>query len=757
MLSMDSRVPQEAAMLPLLEALAAVAEERGNPLLPLLPETAEEHIFSSGAPIVEELLGQAVSTFCLSRCSAELLHAMLRCTGCWLPWVPASVAWVSAATQCLVLEGWVGDEAADALVEAAFLGAELQHKHAHLPEAVCAAVVPLLPPPQADPASLARAQSRVLRVAAEAAEALLPTLGRALLEGDALAKSLIHALAVFASGGEGLRSIAHFFHGLAAELQEREGLNAATDAFEEALRSGVSYLSRSTVDDDDNQDALELCAAAARALGPEASLGCLLRLPASSGRTWAFSILLPRSPARQELSSVQCELRAEIERAISRPTKAGAALLAQAGQWLAADPELLSRALDALVREGYDHTVHSVALAARERATPCLRVLLAALDDAAGKKQQRHALCSAAVAIAREQESSEAFRAVISQLAASLALGPSAREGADACFRGLVEILAGLRGLERSRHLSAAAEEAFGHAAQAAWSYILQEQVAETALEPVLDVLSMAFRAISSSALPPGQSFEPLVAKLVGHGSSVTSRSGVLRVLASVIREFGREEEICRQLERAVTVVFHVACELQELPSLTADPQSLVESDVLLEASWQLLSCCARRAPCILKSAGVCFTGKVHAGACKALASAAERPQLAVTSLEVLEVWLEEDPGALSERQAELQQAWNATAAALRSAPPAAVLKVLPAFLMTLRERPWGGPPESPTLEVLLEQALSGIASGGTHTSGSSYNVSSAAEAVLQGGEPQIEQAVEWLAHVSRRLAVRGR
>lgn len=302
----------------------------------------------------------------------------------------------------------------------------------------------------------------------------------------------------------------------------------------------------------------------------------------------------------------------------------------------------------------------------------------------------------------------------------------------------MTSIIAGLRGLDRSRTLGPATLEAMGRVAACAWRVILEPAAGPLragvgAGDAALDALAVALAA--GRAALPGGDLAALAAALA-QGSAGAAGADAAEALALLVREFGYEAEA--PLAAAVGEV--AAAGLRAGWDSTSS-QLISEGKERLAAAWRLLERAARHLPAAAR--GRCG-GEAQRAACAALA--AVDPLLAEPAMGLLGAWLEveeEEEGARPGSRAE--RAWSAALAAVRGAPPPAVLDGLPSLLEAVRE--CRGVPA--TLRAMLAELFGSCAMA--------VRLEMAEVALCQGDEREIGVVLVGLAHCSRRLAARGR
>eukprot|EP00929_Paragymnodinium_shiwhaense_P051355 TRINITY_DN2585_c0_g3_i1.p1 TRINITY_DN2585_c0_g3~~TRINITY_DN2585_c0_g3_i1.p1 ORF type:complete len:881 (-),score=200.45 TRINITY_DN2585_c0_g3_i1:213-2855(-) len=720
-----------AALLPLLEVLAAVIEERGHPLLPPSRHGYDD-VVHDAAPMVAAWL----QTLSIDSLQPPLQCALLRCRKRWMEWAPPSADWIHSVVACLGREdGGVGEEAADTLVEAAVVADALPDSHEYLAQVVCAAVAPLLERhTQTDDNTCGGGSSRALRVAAQAAEPMLPAIAAALRQGHPDAEVLLRVLAKAARSD--LCSAAFFFSSLASAVERDPELrdnSFAVAAFHEVLRCAVRQLQQAGEGD---SDALDLCEAAARGLGHSVATQALLQLPMSSGRTWALSVVLPTTPEALPNGYTDDALLqgcwAELERAVGACGAADAALLRQAGKWLATKPTALPVVLGALIQRGHDVAAHAIVVDCGPAAAPCTALL-------AGAAAGRPTLGSAAVYAAREL-GPEDFKAAMDRL--TLATTQSSEKDTAGFLRGMADILAGLRGLERCPVLGAAAVEAISRVGSMAWSVLLQEAAMNGAARrhsspaerasrsAAVDVLRLALQ-VGRPALPSGDL--PSAAARLAASFQASDGATCADALALLLREFGGDEDAQAALALPVATVARAGLQLCWDAAFGRFRDEGVDH---LDAAWAMMERAVRYAPNCAR--GLCSSEHQRAACC---ALATLHPALVEPSMSLLVAWLEDESCDATGVEEARERAWKAIVAAVREVPPPGILDQLPSVLEGLRD--CKGPPRN--LLGLLQEAFGSCASG--------ERLEAAAATILEGEERDIALALHRLAHSARRLA----
>lgn len=708
-------------VLVLLQTLTALAEERGHPWLPPPSESdAEVKDFAS-------TVGGWLSQVPLNSGTSKLQQGALRCWRCWLQWVCPHPDWVREAAGCLAGKHGVGDEAADALIEAAHIGDVKPASHGYLPELVCMAVAPLLGGNCTD----SEVVSHALRVATEASEPLLPSITCALRAGHPDAQSLLGAFA--RSAGANLRSAARLFNNLAVALDRsggggrndvKVGTNSiATAAFGTVLKTAVKELQ-----DQHDVDALALCAAAAHGLGRHAAVRLLSCEPCSPGRTWALSAVMPRRPSPEQAGddgtrSCDAWVFGELARmAESAPGPPEAGVFQQAGHWLRMRPALLPGVINLLVQGRHDVAVHEIVADAPAAAGPCVPLLVAAAPG-------RPWLSSAAVLAARELQV-EDFKAVLNELAGPAVLAPS--QDTKDVLQGMSHLMSGLRDLDRHPVLGAAATEALGHIAIAAWSVVLEPTSLPGSRDAALEVLRVAL-VVGQAALPQGNLVQ-LCRSLVA-AFHTAAGPPVAEALALLLRQFGDEGCSEGTLGEAVAMVVSAG---QAAGWAAGTKQLRSEGEDHLAAAWSLLERAARYMPRVARR--LCTT-EVLLASCAALSLV--RPALALQGVGILGIWLEVGQEPEDDPASATQHVWQACLLAVRAVPPAAVLEALPSLFEALRD--CREPPE--TLQEMLLGIFGRCASRG--------RLEAAAATFLRGTEAEIAVAMNSLVHCARRDVMR--
>lgn len=691
----------------LLAVLVGVIEERNHPLLPLrLGETWNDAFIGSHAPVVSAWLSR------IDVSDPHVQRASLQCARCWIPWAIPSAEWVQMAAGCLGRDDDVGDEAANALVDATHAAELHPGTHGHLVEAVYLAVSGFI---GVSKEKASRVASRVLHVAVEAGNVMLPSIIQALENGHSDAQCLLASFA--AAVADDLGSASNFFGAFAGALIGHTAAAAiAAPALKDALVHAVGELETG------NEDALQLCEAVANALGPADAVAVLMNLPLSCGRTWGLSKALWKQPPAV-MSPDADMVWMELERATATVGPAEAALLCRAGRWVAARPNALPAVVAALLEKMFDAEVYGLVIDAGVGSAACTQILV---KSAPG----RPCVCSAAVMAARNLNTEE-FKVALDELIVASALAHDRDK--DNALRCMVAVVAGLRGTERSPHLRTAASEAIARVSAMAWAALLQPEavVGGGSAEAALDVLSVTISA-GHAALPDG-GITLLASTLTSafKPGSCANPSMIADALALLLREFGRDTEAEGTLGSAVR---SIVAEGLTVGWDTSSAQFRPEGEDHIAAAWVVAERALRHAPYVARGL---FGGEMHCAACFALAVA--HPNLAMPAIGFLGAWLEDEPN-----KKEMEQVWVATFKAIRLAPPATILEALPGFLESLRD--CCGLPE--TLPDLL-----------TATFGACTTVSrleAVASALEHGSEKTIEAALTELAHCVRRIVARN-
>lgn len=714
----------------LLAVLSAVVEERNHKFIEIPHGKGlgreEDALIRRGVAHVgaylEQLMPGKVAEF-------EVERAALHCSRIWIRWLPPpSAEWVEATASRLGCVE-VGDEAADALIEAAQEGQDAPSSHGHLPAIICAAVAPRI---GAAMAGGGEGRKLALRVAVEAGDAVIETLLELIeTHGDSDAFGFLRVLATFAA--DDLSGTSRFFSHLAAALSPlqktpsrmcADSRTAIAAAFEQALASGVAVLNIA-----EDEDALDLCQAAARGLGAEAALAHLLGMPACRGRTWALSVILPEEPFPPGAAAEQVWM--ELERAVAHPQPCAIALLQRASLWCASKETAFPVVVAALIAAGSDAATFGVIFsAAGPNVSPAQNCLAMLLKAAPG----RPLLGRAALLVARSLPAPD-FRSVLSTVFDGVVHTSAGSAAAALC--GLEPIVADLRSLQRDRALWPVACEMLGGIAALAWTSLLASQpdpgCAAKQVEAALTVLHVALKA-GDAAMPEGGL--PAASKQLSEVFA-TSTLDVSVVAAAdafvlLLREFGKDAEAQDALSAGARVLVSVGM------SRGWDPQSAqlrLDGTDHLAAALHMLGRAGRLAPRLAKGL---FSDEVHIVSCAALTTL--HPTLCLPALGVLEAWLEH--GHVSNPAAD--RTWAACIAAVRAVPSRKVLEEVACFVEGLRETT--GVPNN----------LLGLLQGAFGACAAPSRLDAAARALADGQERDISSTLEALAHCSLRLAVRG-